>query len=124
MEDKERIIPGTVYLAPPDYHLIFEDETAFSLDASEKIHHSRPSIDVTFESAALVYGASLICILLSGANADGAASLRFVKERGGLTVAQSPESCEQPFMPQQAIKSFNVDLILDMEEIAHVINEL
>ncbi|MEO6916236.1 MAG: chemotaxis protein CheB [Chitinophagaceae bacterium] len=123
-EEKETIVSGTIYIAPPDYHLLIEKNHSFSLDDSERIHHSRPSIDVTFESASLAYGTAVVCILLSGANADGAESLRLIKQRGGLTVAQNPQSAEQGYMPQQAINLFPVDLILDKEDIADILNEL
>lgn len=123
-EEKDIISPGIIYIAPPDYHLLIEKNRSFSLDVSERIHHSRPSIDITFESAAQVYGEALICILLSGANADGAQSLKYVKRCGGLTIVQNPTTCEQPFMPQQAMNLFSVDLVLDKEEIADIINEL
>ena len=117
VEDKERIVPGTVYLAPPDYHLLFEDESSFSLDASEKIHHSRPSIDVTFESAAEVYGAALIGILLSGANADGSDGMKKILENGGHTIVQQPSSAEVGFMPQQALNLIKPDSVLHGNEI-------
>jgi two-component system chemotaxis response regulator CheB len=123
-EEKVMISPGTIYIAPPDYHLLIEKNRSFSLDASERVHHSRPSIDVTFESAAHVYGDALICMLLSGANADGAKGLQHVQERGGLTIVQSPETCEQPYMPLQAMQLIKVDLILDKMEMADIINEL
>src|SRR5579864_7056332 len=71
VEDKELISGGIIYIAPSDYHLLIENEKMFSLDSSEKVHYSRPSIDVSFESAAHVFGNAVIGILLSGANADG-----------------------------------------------------
>ena len=117
VEDKERIVPATVYLAPPDYHLLFEDVTSFSLDVSEKIHHSRPSIDVTFESAAEVYGAALIGILLSGANADGASGMKKIFEHGGHTIVQQPSSAEVEFMPQQALNLIKPNAVLPGNEI-------
>ena len=117
VEDKERIIPGTVYLAPPDYHLLFEDETAISLDASEKIHHIRPSIDVTLESAAEIYGAGLIGILLSGANADGSEGMKKILENGGHTIVQQPMSAEVGFMPQQALNLIKPNAVLHGNEI-------
>lgn len=123
-EEKEQIAAGTIYIAPPDYHLLIEKDRSFSLDASEKVHHSRPSIDITFESAAMVYGEALVSILLSGANADGAEGLKTVQESGGVTVVQTPESAEQPFMPKQAMNLFTVDLVLDPDEIAVILNEL
>jgi len=124
VEDKERIIPGTVYLAPPDYHLLFEDETAFSLDASEKIHHSRPSIDVTFESAADVYGAALIGILLSGANADGSNGMKRISENGGHTIVQESSSAEVSFMPQQALNLIKPDSVLNGNEIGSYLKNI
>ena len=72
-EEKEEIVPGVIYLAPADYHLFIEKDHTFSLDASEKVNFSRPSIDVTIESAAYIYGEKLVCLLLSGANTDGVA---------------------------------------------------
>lgn len=72
VEDKEPISPGAIYIAPPDYHLLIEDEENFALDSSEKVQYSRPSIDVSFQSVADCFGAAVLGILLSGANADGA----------------------------------------------------
>jgi two-component system chemotaxis response regulator CheB len=103
VEDKESLLPGTIYIAPPDYHLLLEDRQNFSLDSSEKVHYSRPSIDVTFESAAEIFGKEAIGILLSGANADGAAGLLKMKQGGGHTIVQDPASAEVNFMPQQAL---------------------
>ena len=117
VEDKELILPGTIYIAPPDYHLLLENEYTFSLDASEKVHYSRPSIDVTFESAALVYGPALVGVLLSGANADGAVGLKNIADAGGFTIAQQPATAEVGYMPQQAINLTKVSVILEGEDI-------
>ena len=75
VEEKEPLLPGTVYICPPDYHVLIEKDHSFSLDYSERVNYSRPSIDVSFRSAADVYGEGLICLLLSGGNADGAEGL-------------------------------------------------
>ncbi|MES2701199.1 MAG: chemotaxis protein CheB [Bacteroidota bacterium] len=123
-EEKDGIADGCVYLAPGDYHLLFEEDHTFSLDDSEKVNYSRPSIDVSFESAADVYGADLTCILLSGANADGTAGLKCVRRKGGLAIAQSPESAEVPYMPQQAIINNAVDYVYGLEEIIHFLNTM
>jgi two-component system, chemotaxis family, protein-glutamate methylesterase/glutaminase len=112
VEDKENIVPGTIYIAPADYHLLFEAEHTFSLDASEKIHFSRPSIDVSFESASEVFGSSIIGILLSGANADGAKGLQNIERAGGLTIIQDPATAEVSYMPEQALKVLERPLIL------------
>jgi len=124
VEDKEQILPGTIYIAPPDYHLLLENEYTFSLDASEKVNYSRPSIDVTFESAAYVYGAALIGILLSGANADGAAGIKTIADAGGYTLVQQPATAEVGYMPQQAINITPVSKILDGEEIGRYLQKL
>src|ERR1043165_7453052 len=91
-EEKEKILPNTIYLAPPDYHLLFEKDHTSSLDYSEKLNYSRPSIDVSFESAAYVFGPSLVCIFLSGASADGAEGLKTVRQSGGVTIIQDPST--------------------------------
>ncbi|HYE55071.1 MAG TPA: chemotaxis protein CheB [Chitinophagaceae bacterium] len=124
VEDKEAIVPGTVYLAPPDYHLLIENEQLFSLDTSERVHFSRPSIDVTFESVAETFGERAIGILLSGANADGAAGLEKIKHLGGFTIVQDPASAEVGFMPQQAINRGAPNQVLLADQIAAVVNNL
>jgi two-component system chemotaxis response regulator CheB len=122
IEDKDPIFPGTIYIAPADYHLLIEKDREFSLDSSEKVNFSRPSLDVAFESASEIYGAGLVGILLSGANADGTEGFRIIKEAGGITIAQSPDSCPVPYMPQFAIDHTDVDYILPVMGIADYIN--
>jgi len=124
VEDKDPVLPGNIYLAPADYHLLLEKDLTFSLDYSEKVNFSRPSLDVTFESAADVFGPALAGILLSGANEDGTAGLIAIKNAGGTVIVQSPGSAQMPFMPQHAINSLPVDLILDVKEITAFINAL
>jgi two-component system, chemotaxis family, protein-glutamate methylesterase/glutaminase len=124
VDDKERILPGHIYVAPPDYHLLFENEEYFSIDASDKVNYSRPSIDVSFESAAEIFHENLVCILLSGANADGASGLKHVKKNGGRTVVQEPSTAKVAFMPEQAILNNQADLVLTPDEIAVLINNL
>ena len=123
-EDKDPVLPDTIYLAPPDYHLLLENRHSFSLDSSEKVHHSRPSLDVTFESVAHAFEEASIGVLLSGANADGAEGLKTIKDVRGLTIAQNPLSADVGFMPQQAINIFKVDYVLDASEIGPMINRL
>jgi Chemotaxis response regulator containing a CheY-like receiver domain and a methylesterase domain len=122
-EEKEPILPGHMYIAPADYHLLVEKDYSFSLDVSEKVHYSRPSIDVTFESAAEAFGPKAIAILLSGANIDGAAGMQKIKECGGVCIVQEPGSAEVGVMPQQAIDTVAVDKILPTEKMAAWINE-
>ena len=103
VEEKDQINPGCIYLAPAGYHVLVEKDKTFSLDCSEKINFSRPSIDVAFTSAAIVYQKNLICILLSGANSDGAEGMNFAQKRGAINIVQDPEESEMPYMPMQAI---------------------
>ncbi len=122
VEDKEPIMPNTVYIAPPDYHLLVENETGFSLDGSEKVQYSRPSIDVTFQSVARTFGPRVTGVLLSGANADGAAGMAFIKSCGGYNLVQSPASAEVGFMPQQAINQNCVDEVAATEDLPAAVN--
>ncbi|CAG5016642.1 Protein-glutamate methylesterase/protein-glutamine glutaminase [Dyadobacter sp. CECT 9275] len=124
IEDKDPIIPGNIYLAPADYHVLIENNRIFSLDHSEKVNFSRPSLDVTFESAAQVYGRSLIGVLLSGANDDGTKGLHAVKHYGGMTIVQDPQSAQMPMMPQYAIDHENIDKILDVANLIIFLNTL
>lgn len=117
VEEKDPLLDGTVYLCPADYHVLLETDRSFSLDYSERVNFSRPSIDVTFRSAADVYGGGLMAVLLSGGNADGAEGLQYVKECGGISVVQDPATADVPYMPQQAIMRMTPDYILPTEEI-------
>ncbi|BAV08041.1 two-component system, chemotaxis family, response regulator CheB [Filimonas lacunae] len=111
-EDKDIIRNKHIYLAPQNYHLLIEPDKTFSLDYSEPVHFSRPSIDVTFESAARVFGGNLTAILLSGANQDGAAGLQMIQQQGGQVVVQDPKTAEYPTMPLAAIEIIPEVLIL------------
>lgn len=115
IEDKESIRPQVVYVAPADYHVLIEKDKTFSLDYSEKINYSRPSIDVTFESAAEIFGPAVTAMLLSGANADGVEGLKSIKHAGGLVVVQDPQTAEVPFMPKTALDNVSVDVIFSVE---------
>lgn len=122
VEDKELIKPGYLYVAPADYHLLIENEESFSLDNSEKLHFSRPSIDISFDSVAEIFRERSIGILLSGANADGAEGLARIAGAGGITIAQDPASAEVGFMPQQAINLGIVQHILEGKKIGNFLN--
>ena len=124
VEDKEALLPGRIYIAAPDYHLLIEDEHSFSLDSSEKINYSRPSIDVSFESVAGVFGKAVVGVLLSGASVDGAKGLQNIKSAGGYTIAQDPASADMGYMPQQAISFGRVDAIVNGKDIPAFIKEL
>lgn len=124
IEEKLKLEPSVIYIAPPDYHLLLEKNKSFSLDASEKVNFSRPSIDVTFESAAEIYTTTLVCLLLSGANSDGTLGLQKVHKKGGLTLVQDPLSAVVPFMPKHALDNAEIDEVLDPEAMANYINKL
>jgi two-component system, chemotaxis family, protein-glutamate methylesterase/glutaminase len=115
--EKEIIRPGHIYISPANYHLLIEADYTFSLNIDPKVNYSRPSIDVLFESAADVFKEKLIGILLTGANSDGAKGLKFIKDMGGVTIVQDPESAEVPGMPQSALNLFTVDYVLPLQEI-------
>jgi len=123
-EEKDRLLAGNVYIAPADYHLLIEENGTISLDYSEKVNYSRPSIDVTFQSAAEVYKDGLVCILLSGSNADGVEGLKTVKKLGGLVVVQNPKTAIIPYMPQQAVNEVRSAVVLDAGDMAAFINKL
>lgn len=121
-EEKELIQPGYFYVAPADYHLLIEQNGTMSLDYSEKVNFSRPSIDVTFQCAAGVFGPKVTGILLSGANADGAEGLKAIRKAGGMCVVQDPDSALVSFMPQHALNEMKVDKVLVSGEIARFLN--
>ena len=123
-EDKEPLYPGIAYLAPPGYHLLIEQERTFSLSVDPRVNYSCPSIDVLFESAAQAFGKSLIGIVLTGANADGAHGLKIIKERGGLAIVQNPETAESSAMSRAAISTVSVDYIVNLEHIAPLLVRL
>jgi two-component system chemotaxis response regulator CheB len=121
--DKDKVEPGHVYLAPRDYHLLIE-RSIFALSTESPVGFARPSIDVLFESAADVYRDRIVGVILTGANADGAKGLARIKALGGLTVVQDPESAESRAMPDAAISGVAVDRVLPLQEIAPFLNEL
>jgi len=121
-EDKEVLKGGQVYIAPADYHLLVETDGSLSLDISEKINYSRPSIDLTFMTAADAYKDRLMAVILSGANADGMRGMEIIKRQGGFCVAQDPLTAQVAFMPSKAIAREVVDQIASPDEIAGIIN--
>lgn len=124
VEDKTPLIPGNIYIAPADYHLLFEKTGELSLDISEKINYSRPSIDVSFESAAEAYGENVIAILLSGANADGTEGLKEILKQNGKVIIQDPESAGMPFMPKHAQENVEAHAVLNVNELLEFISSI
>jgi two-component system chemotaxis response regulator CheB len=122
-DDKQPIEPGHVYLAPPDYHLYVEED-GFALSMDEAVLHSRPSIDVLFESASAVYRDRLAGVVLTGANEDGAYGLTMIKRRGGHAIVQNPVEAERSEMPRAAIEAVKPDRVLALSAIAPALVEL
>ncbi len=120
-DDKEPIEPGTVYFAPPDYHMLVERNRQIALSTEEPVHFSRPSVDVLFESAADVYGHKLLGIILTGANEDGATGLHAIHRAGGVTVVQQPDSAKVPLMVVSALRRNPADFVLSLPDIAQLL---
>ena len=123
-DEKEEIRGGVVYVAPPNYHLLIEDNCTFSMSVEGVVNYARPSVDVVFESAADVYGQRLIGVILTGANRDGSQGLRKIKEAGGLTIVKSPETSEVADMPEAAIAAVKPDHVLPLENIGYFLRKL
>ena len=116
IEDKLEIEPRVVYVTPPDYHVLVEPGS-FALSLEERVQFARPSIDVLFETAADAYRERVIGVVLTGANEDGAAGLRRIKERGGVAIIQDPAEAARRAMPDAAIAATVADAILPLEDI-------
>lgn len=122
--DKETIKKGKIYLAPANYHLCIELGNTFSLSTEDMVNNSRPSIDITLETAAYNYKNRLIGILLSGANRDGALGMKRIKDRGGLTIVQEPSECMIDTMPTAALKLTKIDHVMTIQQIIGFMTEL
>lgn len=122
-EDKEPISKGTIYFAPPNYHLLVEAEGTLALSSDEPVLFSRPSINVLFESAADAYGPALIAIVLTGANQDGAYGLRAVMDAGGTGIVQTPSEAFACQMPEAALQSCPDAHVMSLDAIARYLKE-
>lgn len=123
-DEQDAIEPATVYLAPPNYHLLVESGGFLALSADPPVSYARPSVDVLFESAAAVFGAGLIGIVLTGANYDGARGVQAIKRRGGMVVVQDPEDAETPQMPQAALAAVTPDHVVPLGGMAALLMRL
>lgn len=120
VEDKDPIAPGSVYVAPPDYHLLvdqLEDGPHFSLSVDPPVRYSRPSIDVAFVAAADAFAARVVGVVLTGANEDGALGLRRIVDRGGYAIVQDPKTAEIRTMPQAALTAVPNAEVLPLDRI-------
>jgi two-component system, chemotaxis family, protein-glutamate methylesterase/glutaminase len=121
--DKQEIQKGNIYLAPSNYHLYIESNLTFSLSTEELINFSRPSIDITLESAAKIYKEKLLGIIYSGANTDGVNGMKKIQNNNGFTIAQNPDESQVNTMPLGAIKKKCIKLVLKSEEIVEYVLE-
>lgn len=117
VHDKDPIAAGTIYFAPPEYHLLIDDGPQLALSMDEPVEFSRPSVSVLFETAAAVYGDRLLALLLTGAGRDGASGMQAVQRAGGVTVVQQPASAHMPQMPEAALDRISADHVLTLDEI-------
>ena len=122
-EDKEPLNPRTIYIAPPDYHMLVESDY-ISLTVDSPVRFSRPSIDVLFKSASDTFGASAIGIVLTGATEDGAAGLARIAARGGKTIVQDPKTAESPIMPVSAIRAVPGTCVVPLSEVSSTLTRL
>lgn len=123
-QDKEPAVRGTVYIAPPDYHLLVDAGPQLALSADDLVNFSRPSVDVLFQSAADIYGDRLLALILTGASADGAAGLEAVKRAGGTVAVQRPDSARAPLMVEAALQRTPSAAALSLDEIADLLRRL
>lgn len=114
----DRIMPGSVYIAPPDRHLLVNPDGTLSLSQSELVHFVRPSADLLFESVAACYKDRAIAVVLSGTGSDGSMGTLAIKKMGGTVIVQDQKSAEFSGMPQAAINSGSADFVLPLDEIA------
>jgi len=122
-DEKEKVTSGIVYIAPPGYHLLFERDFTFTLSSDGPVNYSMPSIDVAFESAAMVFQKKLVGIILTGASGDGAQGIAAIRRQGGITIAQDPLEAQFPHMPKAAIDTGEIECILSLQEIRNVLIE-
>ena len=123
-EDKEPLKKGTIYFAPPDYHVLLESDRRISLSSEEPVLYSRPSIDVLFESAAEALGSNVVGILLTGANNDGSRGLKAIQEAGGIILIQNPKEAQANTMPQAALDMCPEVQSMSLQQISTYLNNL
>ena len=123
-EDKESIRPGRAYLAPSNYHMFVEIGNTIALSTDEMVKFSRPSIDLTFDTASYVYRNYMIGVMLSGANTDGAEGFQKAHQRGAFTIVQNPAEATIKTMPEGALKLVKPDLVLDIADIVKFLQKV
>lgn len=115
---------GVIHVAPSGYHLLVENDRRFALSVDERVSYARPSIDVLFDSAAEAYRETLIGVILTGANSDGAEGLARIRRNGGLVIVQEPADAEAAAMPAAALDLAGADYCVPLVAIAPLLNRL
>jgi len=123
-DEKEAILNGWVYIAPPAYHLLIEEDRTLSLSVDKPVKYARPSVDVLFETATYAYRENLIGIILTGANNDGSNGVKKIKDAGGYVIVQDPKTAVASSMPEAAINSVEVDKVLPLYNIGEYLVQL
>lgn len=123
-DEGEALLPGVVYFAPANYHLLVERDGRIGLSTDAPVNFARPAIDVLFESAALCFGAALIGVVLTGAAHDGAAGLARIQQHGGCTIVQDPQDAMTDSMPQSALALCQPDHIVTLRELPALLVDL
>jgi two-component system chemotaxis response regulator CheB len=123
-DEKIKPQPGVAYFVPPNYHLLLELDGTFSLSVDERVNFSRPAIDVTFETAAELYGPALIGVVMTGASADGSRGLARIKALGGYTIVQDPKEAQTVVMPESAIRAAQPHAVLPLRDIGPMLVNL
>ena len=117
-DEGELVVPGTAYIAPPNYHMLVERDGRLALSVDLPVNFARPSVDVLFESAADALGPDLIGLILTGAGSDGTHGLKMIKANGGLAIIQDPADADADSMPRSALAAVKADHVLPLKEIA------
>jgi len=123
-DEKEKILPGHIYIAPPNYHLLVEADRSFSLSVEPKVNYARPAIDVLFQTASMVYKEKLIGIVLTGSNHDGAEGLKQIKVCGGLCIVQDPATAASSYMPQAALEAAQPQYVLSLKKVIDLLKSI
>ncbi len=123
-DEQDQLEASTVYLAPPNYHLLVERGGVLALSADPPVSYARPSVDVLFETAAGVFRRGLIGMVLTGANWDGARGVQFVKQKGGVVIVQDPEDADTPQMPQAALAAVEPDHVVPLSAMPELLRRL
>lgn len=123
-EDGEQAERGTIYVAPPDRHLLVDGDGVLSLSDGPREHFVRPAADVLFRSVAEAYGPRALVCVLTGTGRDGATGVSAVRASGGKVIAQDPDTAEFPGMPRAAVAGGHADLVLPLADIPHMIHDL